>query len=310
MGSSENRKGKIRGWKPYSEAEHLELYRRVWGSAWKPAGTDARAQLIQQHMIVVETITGMLLRAGQNSAIPKADLLQIGYTEMIRTIDRQQAGALALDKRIARNCKTAMIRFIRYELREQRYVQQGRHKAIRDTRVALGVPSAAGHLKAEERDAETGIQLEAQAAELTGDGDESAEASAVDEFVYRDWLRGFVPVFRARGDQFAEVARCDLPDELAEIAHGVGYRFVGESCAHIRPVLECLRQPSSGRVQNTREHHAATSTVPSRPGYRGLFWDNGPRLLREARESRPAKTAETVVPTARFSMLRSRVPVY
>lgn len=306
----EHRKDKIRRWKPYSEAERFELYRRVWGSAWKPAGIDARAQLIQQHMIVVETITGTLLRAGQNSAIQKDDLLQAGYAEMIRTIDRQQAGALALDKRIARNCKTAIIRFIRCELREQRYVQQGWHKAIRDTRVALGVPNTAGHIKVEERDAETEIQLEEQAAAFVGDADESAEPPAADEFVYRDWLRGFVPVFRARGDHFDEVQRCDLPEELAEIAHGIGYRFVGECCAHTRPVLECLRQPSRNRMQNTQEDHAAMRTVPRHQGYRGLFWDVGRCLLREARESRPAAPAETVMPTARFSMLRSRMPVY
>src|ERR1017187_10333947 len=79
---------KITPRKPCSEAERIELYRRAWGPSWRPTpgveaavGKNERGELIKQHMIVVETIAGTLLRGGQNTAIQKHDLLQVGYAE-------------------------------------------------------------------------------------------------------------------------------------------------------------------------------------------------------------------------------------
>ena len=215
---------KIHRWKPYSEAERIALYRRVWGPAWSPGGIGScsggrsrRDELIEQHIIVVETTAGALLRAGQSPAIQKDDLLQVGYAELIRTVDRPGIGALALDKRIARNCKTAMIRFIEDERREWRYVQQGREKAIRDTRAVLGRPA----------------------------GDTSFREVA-EEFIYPDWLRGSVSVCRrTRADLFDEIQGCDLPEELAEIIHRVGYEFkeIPEMARrfYMRSKLDCLK---------------------------------------------------------------------
>jgi hypothetical protein len=221
---------KIRAWKSYSEAERIALYRRAWGPTWSPSGRGTasggrsqRDELIEQHLMVVETIAGALLRAGQNPAIQKNDLLQVGYAEMIRTIDRPANGALALDKRIARNARTAMLRFIEHERRERRYVQQGKRSAIRDTRAELGQPAGEVVFR------------------------ESAE-----EFIFPDWLWGSRPVYRrTRAYLLDEIQGCDLPEELAEIAHRMGYQFKPiperglRSC--MRPVLECLRRPLPGR---------------------------------------------------------------
>lgn len=177
-----------------------------------------RDELIGRHLIVVEMIAGTLLRAGQNSAIRKDDLLQVGYLELIRTIDRGATGALAIEKRIARNCKTAMIRCIEDESRERRYVQHGRRKAIRDTRAAFGQPFRDDTLQ-----------------------------EAVEEFWYPDWLRGSALVYRiARAEVWDEVQCCDLPEELAEIAHGVGYKLKHiperDWRYYARPLLECLKR--------------------------------------------------------------------
>ena len=235
MGSEKRQK--LQAWKPYSEAERIALYRRAWGAAWKPARIEpsanrhgSREELIEQNLIVVETIAGTLLRAGQNPFIEKDDLLQVGYAELIRTADRPANGALALEKRIARNCKTAMLRFIEEEHRERRYVQQGRMKAIRDTRAASGRPAS--------------------------DSDSWATASlakdAAEEFRYPDWLLGSMSVCRLeRAYLTDELQNCDLPRELAEIAHGVGYQFKhipeGALRFYTRSKLECLRDTPPNR---------------------------------------------------------------
>lgn len=233
---SENRQ-KLQAWKPYSEAERVALYRRVWGTAWTPArmasgagGHGSRDQMIEQNLVVVETIAGTLLRAGQNPFIEKDDLHQVGFAELIRTIDRPANGTLALEKRIARNCKTAMIRFIEGELRERRYVQQGKKKAIRDTRAAFG------------RSAGESISRVA----------ESLEPDAAKDFLYPDWLLGSVPVCHVeRAYVIEELQACDLPCELAEIAHGVGYQFKHIPARalrfYMRSRLECLRDTPPNR---------------------------------------------------------------
>jgi hypothetical protein len=250
MGSEESvcQQREIHAWKSYTEAERIALYRRVWGPSWNPSsmgttpgGRSHRDELIHQHLIVVEMIVGALLRAGQSPAIQRDDLLQIGYEELIRTIDRPANGTLALDKRIARNCKTAMIRFIEDERREWRYVHQGRKKVLRDTRAGIGLPAS----KAAARPAE------------------SAAREAADEFIFPDWLCGSVSVYRRRpGHLLDELQGCDLPEELAEIAHRVGYQFkpIPERGLrfHMRPILECLRPSPPGRRGAAK---AATSTA-------------------------------------------------
>lgn len=225
MGSEEQicRRQKIHAWKAYSEAERIALYRSVWGPSWNPRGIGAnfcgrskRDELIEQHLIVVEAIAGTLLRTGQNPAIGKNDLLQVGYAELIRTIDRRAIGILPLEKRIARNCKTAMIRFIESEGRERRYVEQGTRKVIRETGAGFGRPA----------------------------GDEVIREA--DEFLYPNWLCGSAMVCRhSRADLLDEIRGCDLPEELAEIAHGVGYQLkhIPERYwrFYARPTLECLK---------------------------------------------------------------------
>jgi hypothetical protein len=229
MGSKTRQK--LQAWKPGSEAERIALYRRVWGPAWRarctdpaPDGTTSREELINRNLIVVETIAATLLRTGQNPFIEKDDLLQVGYAELIRTIDRPENGALALEKRIARNSKTAMIRFIEGERRERRYVQEGKKKAMRDTRAALGRPASESDSRALE----------------------SVAPKSVDEFLYPDWLLGSVSVCHlGRAYVFDELQNCNLPQELAEIAHRVGYQFkpIPERAlrSYMRPRLEFLR---------------------------------------------------------------------
>jgi hypothetical protein len=186
--------------------------------------------MIEQNLVVVETIAGTLLRAGQNPFIEKDDLLQVGYAELIRTIDRPANGTLALEKRIARNCKTAMIRFIGVERRARRYVQQGKRKAIRDTRAAFGRPASENISRAAE----------------------SLAPDAAEDFLYPDWLLGSVPVRHVeRACVIEELQACDLPRELAEIAHGVGYQFKHIPARalrfYMRSKLECLRNTPPNR---------------------------------------------------------------
>jgi len=335
--------GRIHAWKPYSDAERIELYRRVWGPSWGPASIgivtgvpNKRHEAIQQHMIVVETIAGKLLQRGQNASIEKGDLLQVGYAEMIGTIDRPPVGELPLDKRIARNCKTIMLRFITGRLREWRYFQQGKHEVIRDTHEALGLPITAKYIRAREEAAEEEEAVEEALAESTSYESASPETGE-EEFIYLDWLRGFDSVFRnIRAHHIEEIQECDLPEELAEIAHRIGYQLKELAFPHWRgpndraPWLECLRRPSPEQRRAyleawaplwVRDRYVLKRMPPHHPRYRGLFWDGGrglfneayeapPALLHEAREARPATVADTVTPTARFSIVRSRVPVY
>jgi hypothetical protein len=228
MGSEKRQKLQV--WKAGSEAERIALYRRVWGPAWRSRSTDlvpdettSREELINRNLIVVETIAATLVRAGQNPFIEKDDLLQVGYAELIRTIDRRENGALALEKRIARNCKTVMIRFIERELRERRYVQHGKLKAVRDNRAALGRPASESDNRGE-----------------------SVAPNPAEEFLYPEWLLGAVSVCHLeRAYVFEDLQKCDLPRELADIAHRVGYQFKqipeGALRSYVRPKLECLR---------------------------------------------------------------------
>jgi len=117
-----------------------------------------------------------------------------------------------------------MILFIEGERRERRYVQQGKRKAIRDTRAALGRPASESDNRAVE----------------------SVAPNPAEEFLYPEWLLGSVSVCHLeRAYVFEDLQKCDLPRELADIAHRVGYQFKhipeGALRSYVRPELECLR---------------------------------------------------------------------
>jgi hypothetical protein len=97
-------------------------------------------------------------------------------------------------------------------------------KAIRDRRAALGRPASESDYRAVE----------------------SVAPESAKQFLYPNWLLGSVSVCHmGRAYVFNELQNCDLPPELAEIAHRVGYQFKHmparalRSC--LRPKLECLR---------------------------------------------------------------------
>jgi hypothetical protein len=76
-------------------------------------------------LAVVKTVAGKLIR-GQKPFIEMEDLLHIGNVQMLRTIDRPYhptGKVIPLDKRIARDVKTIMLRFIKKQERE--YQTQG-----------------------------------------------------------------------------------------------------------------------------------------------------------------------------------------
>ena len=241
-------------WKSDTEVERIKLYRRVWGPSWSPASfrvspaaPDRRDELIRQHMIVVEKIAGKLVAQGQNPGIQRDDLLVVGYEKMIHTIDLPPADTLPLDKKIARNCRTAMIRFIKEEFRERRYALQGWAKATRAAREVFGFRSSERCMREEGRAAETADQS-------SEDAEQAAQAGRqpMGEFLYRDWLHGAPIVFRkTRAYHADEIHRCDLPEALAEIAHGIGYhfkpvedddsRFPFGPRDYMRPAMKCLR---------------------------------------------------------------------
>jgi hypothetical protein len=92
-----------------------------------------RQRLIEENEQVVLTVVGKLLRHGQKSYIEDADLYQVGREELVRTVDRPATpGAIALDKRVARNVKTTVLRFIGKQIREYTYAQMARAKVKRD----------------------------------------------------------------------------------------------------------------------------------------------------------------------------------
>ena len=77
--------------------------------------TAQRESLIREHMVVVETIVGKLLRGRLAPNIEKGDLLSVGYEWAILTVDlflTGKARGLPLAKCVARNCETAIKRFI------------------------------------------------------------------------------------------------------------------------------------------------------------------------------------------------------
>jgi hypothetical protein len=81
-----------------------------------------RAAAIALGAEVVECLVVKLLSAGQNPKIDRDDLRSVGITQAIRTVDRNLgSGGFPLNKAIARDAKTIMLRFIAKEKRDARY---------------------------------------------------------------------------------------------------------------------------------------------------------------------------------------------
>lgn len=74
-----------------------------------------RERLILENMIVVEVLVGKLLRAGQRWTIEKSELLQVGYLELIKCVDRPQSENLTVDKRVAAHVSDALRRYLKGE---------------------------------------------------------------------------------------------------------------------------------------------------------------------------------------------------
>ena len=102
------------------------------------------------------------------------------------------------------------------------------------------------------------MRAEARADDAADQSTEAAEEAArvakepLEVFLYRDWLHGAPSVVhKTRAYHADEIEGCDLPGELAEIAHGIGYHFKSvedddpkfpfDWKDYMRPVLECLR---------------------------------------------------------------------
>jgi hypothetical protein len=265
-------------WKSYTEAERIELYRRVWGESWEPASfvappsaPDNRSELIRQHMIVVEKVAGKLLSQGQNPGVQRDDLLVVGYEEIIHTIDLPTESTLGLDKRIARNAKTRMLRFIAKALQELCYAQVGWAKAVRAAHETFGFRTAEKYMRAEGRAADAAEQSTEAAEEAARVAREPLE-----KFLYLDWLHCSPTVFhKTRAYHSDEVEGCDLAEELAEIAHGIGYHFKAVEDAdpkfpfgrrdYMRPVVECLRERAHViNISTVRQKHFRPS-IPRIP---------------------------------------------
>jgi hypothetical protein len=80
---------------------------------------------------VVEGVCNRLKREGIPSYIDAQDLLQVGYEALIYTVHKDPTyhGTIPLASRVARNARTAMVRFIERRRRETRYVQVARTRA-------------------------------------------------------------------------------------------------------------------------------------------------------------------------------------
>ncbi len=188
----------------------------------------ARDATIEANMTVVQTIVGKLLRGRQNTTLEKDDLLQVGYLEMIHSVDRPAVGELPLDKRIARNASTAIFRFIAKDLREKRYSQRGSQKAIRDTDTGNQAGDVDGGIGSDGRSRwEDGNTAPARIPLSV----KNRDFPNSDEFVYRRWLRGTVSVFR-------ETFIVPGPDGHPRLSHTYSFMDLAPQEFYIRPVLD------------------------------------------------------------------------
>ena len=75
------------------------------------------------------------------------------------------------------------------------------------------------------------MRAEGHAADAADQSTKAAERAAraakvpLERLLYLDWLHGFVTVFqKTRAHHSNDIEGCDLPEELAEIAHEIGYQ--------------------------------------------------------------------------------------
>ena len=211
--------------------------------------TDTRDQRIEKGKKIVDAIAGTL---ALKTFIERGDVVSVGVIQAITTIDRGPANDLPLDKAIARDCKTVMLRFIKRAKKHYRYSQRGSEKAIRDT--DTGNQSG---------DVDGGQWDDPEITEgVTGDPNPDIADVApakiapsvrnhdfpnIDGFIYKAWLRGSVSVRREyRGTLTPWFCSVCLTQHPASTNHEwtQGYSFKKldplEFC--IRPVLGCMSQ--------------------------------------------------------------------
>jgi hypothetical protein len=176
-----------------------------------------RRAAIKLRMRIVQNLAARLVWQGQKTYIEKDDLVSVGMIQALRTIDTHQEDGFPLDKSIARDAKTIMLRFMNRETRERKYRVYGGLKAKRDA----GQGNQAGNVDGGRDDdlTPTKIPISARMHDLPN----------TDDFTYRGWLRGSSRMGRDEfGYYFPEVEdpKCELPSDL--------WAF------HARPVIECL----------------------------------------------------------------------
>lgn len=140
-----------------------------------------------------------------------------------------------------------MLRFIARALRERCYEQVGLANVIRAASEIFGFRIAEKYMREEERAADSAdrsVEVAEKAAR--------AAKEFLEPFLYLDCLHASPSVVhKTRAYHIDEVEGCDLPEELAEIAHGIGYHFKAVEDTDskfpfgrrdfMRPVVECFR---------------------------------------------------------------------
>jgi hypothetical protein len=74
-----------------------------------------RQAIILRHLSVVDAQVSRIRRAGLPSSIDPRDLAQVGYVEMIRTIDRSRQRKIPLEKELCAHSRRAMVRYLERE---------------------------------------------------------------------------------------------------------------------------------------------------------------------------------------------------
>jgi DNA-directed RNA polymerase specialized sigma subunit len=86
-----------------------------------------RQAIILRHLSVVDAQVSRIRRAGLPPSIDPRDLAQVGYVEMIRTIDRSRQRRIPLDKEICAHTRREMVRYLKREwLWRERVKLEGR----------------------------------------------------------------------------------------------------------------------------------------------------------------------------------------
>jgi DNA-directed RNA polymerase specialized sigma subunit len=74
-----------------------------------------RQAIILRHLSVVDAQVSRIRRAGLPPSIDPRDLAQVGYVEMIRTIDRSRQRKIPLEKELCAHTRRAMVRYLERE---------------------------------------------------------------------------------------------------------------------------------------------------------------------------------------------------